>query len=84
MYTDAHRTISLDVDTVLEGSVILGMEEGEVTLHKGDVAVLPGTVHTWRATNEVGLVLYSIVAAAPSEEDKKTPTISPMEIVHGF
>ncbi len=84
MYTDAHRTISLDVDTVLEGSVILGLEDGEITLRKGDVVVLPGTVHTWRATEEHGLVLYSIVSAAPSAADAALPTIEPMEIVHGF
>lgn len=84
MYTDPHRTISLDVDTVLEGSVILGLEEGEVVLRKGDVVVLPGTVHTWRGTEETGLVLYCVQAGAPTPEDLEAPTVETMTIVHGM
>lgn len=83
MHTEPHRTTSVDVNVVLEGSLILGVEEGEVTLHKGDVVVLPGTVHTWRATHEPALVLYTIQSSEPTAEDRALPTTEPMEIIHG-
>ena len=84
MYTDPHRTVSVDVDVVLQGSVILGLEVGEVTLRQGDVAVLPGVVHVWRATHEEALVLYTIQTGKWSEEDKAAETHDPMSIIHGM
>lgn len=44
-----HRTQSLDYGVVLEGSVELVMDNGDVrSMYRGDVAVQRGTMHAWR------------------------------------
>lgn len=44
-----HRTQSLDHGVVLEGSIELVMDSGDVQLmNRGDVAVQRGTMHSWR------------------------------------
>lgn len=44
-----HRTQSLDYGLVLEGSVEMILDSGEIKLmHRGDVAVQRGTMHAWR------------------------------------
>lgn len=47
-----HRTQSLDYGVVLEGSVELVMDGGDVrSMQRGDVAVQRGTMHAWRNTS---------------------------------
>ncbi|PWY96072.1 hypothetical protein BO94DRAFT_530768 [Aspergillus sclerotioniger CBS 115572] len=49
-----HRTRSLDYAVVVEGSVELKLDSGEVrTLQRGDVVVQRGTKHQWRNVSEV-------------------------------
>jgi len=44
-----HRTQSLDYGIVLEGSIEMVLDSGEVHLmHRGDVAVQRATMHAWR------------------------------------
>jgi hypothetical protein len=44
-----HRTQSLDYGVVMEGNVILALDDGSVTLlRRGDVAVQRATMHAWR------------------------------------
>ncbi|MCJ1423111.1 hypothetical protein MMC29_000992 [Sticta canariensis] len=44
-----HRTQSLDYGLVLEGSMEMILDSGEIRLmHRGDVAVQRGTMHAWR------------------------------------
>lgn len=44
-----HRTQSLDYGVVLEGSIEMLLDSGEVhTLNKGDVAIQRATMHAWR------------------------------------
>lgn len=44
-----HRTQSLDYGIVLEGTIDLVLDSGEVqTMHRGDVAVQRATMHAWR------------------------------------
>jgi hypothetical protein len=44
-----HRTQSLDYGVVIEGNVILALDDGSVTLlRRGDVAVQRATTHAWR------------------------------------
>jgi quercetin dioxygenase-like cupin family protein len=45
--TVMHRTKSLDYAVVIEGEVILLLEDSEVLLKKGDVVVQRGTNHAW-------------------------------------
>jgi mannose-6-phosphate isomerase-like protein (cupin superfamily) len=42
-----HRTESIDYGIVLEGEITLIVDEGETTLHAGDIVVQRGTNHGW-------------------------------------
>jgi hypothetical protein len=54
------RTNTLDYDTVLEGSCELLLETGSVELFAGDMVMIPGTAHGWRAGPE-GVVLQVVL-----------------------
>ena len=44
-----HATDTIDFEVVLEGTVVLELDDGaEVTLHPGDTVVQNGTRHRWR------------------------------------
>jgi mannose-6-phosphate isomerase-like protein (cupin superfamily) len=44
-----HTTDTIDFEVVLEGTVILELDDGaEVTLHAGDTVVQNGTRHRWK------------------------------------
>ncbi len=44
-----HATDTIDFEVVLEGTVVLELDDGaEVTLHAGDTVVQNGTRHRWR------------------------------------
>jgi len=45
--TVMHRTQTLDYVVVIEGEVVLVLEDSEVTLKKSDVVVQRGTNHAW-------------------------------------
>jgi hypothetical protein len=45
--TIMHRTKTLDYAVVIEGEVVLILEDSEVTLKKSDVVVQRGTNHAW-------------------------------------
>jgi len=42
-----HRTETVDFGIVLDGELVLILDEGETTLHKGDIVVQRGTNHAW-------------------------------------
>jgi mannose-6-phosphate isomerase-like protein (cupin superfamily) len=45
-----HATDTIDFEVVLEGTVVLELDDGaEVTLHAGDTVVQNGTRHRWRS-----------------------------------
>ena len=48
-----HRTQSLDYGIVIEGSVEMLLDSGESKiLHRGDVAVQRGTMHSWKSASD--------------------------------
>lgn len=48
-----HRTQSLDYGMVLEGEVIMELDDGSQTvMRKGDLAVQRATMHTWKNNSE--------------------------------
>jgi quercetin dioxygenase-like cupin family protein len=48
-----HRTQSLDFGVVLEGQIIMELDDGSKTLmNRGDVAVQRATMHTWKNASE--------------------------------
>lgn len=50
--TIMHRTRTLDYAVVIEGEVILILEDSEVTVRKSDVVVQRGTNHAWENRTE--------------------------------
>ena len=48
-----HRTQSLDYGLVVEGNVLMELDDGSITpMTRGDVAVQRGTMHSWRNASE--------------------------------
>jgi mannose-6-phosphate isomerase-like protein (cupin superfamily) len=48
-----HTTDTIDFEVVLEGTVVLELDDGaEVTLHTGDTVVQNGTRHRWKNAGE--------------------------------
>ena len=47
-----HRTDTIDCDTVLEGQVSLGLDNGSIDLVPGDLVLIPGVAHSWHAGME--------------------------------
>jgi uncharacterized cupin superfamily protein len=42
-----HRTETIDYGIVLEGEIVLIMDEGETTVRAGDIVIQRGTNHGW-------------------------------------
>lgn len=42
-----HRTETIDYGIVLEGEIVLVMDEGETTVKAGDIVIQRGTNHAW-------------------------------------
>jgi quercetin dioxygenase-like cupin family protein len=62
-----HHTDTIDLDTVLVGSITMGLDDGEHLLGAGDVVVMNGVRHWWRAGPE-GCIL-SVVALGRARAD---------------
>lgn len=70
-----HRTQSLDYGIVLEGSIDMILDSGEVqSMKRGDIAVQRGTMHRWINTSktEWARMVYILQDCAPLEVDGKT------------
>jgi mannose-6-phosphate isomerase-like protein (cupin superfamily) len=67
--TRMHRTTTIDLDVVLQGSINMELETETVTLHAGDCVVLPGVAHAWISSAEGAVVLYGLHAGTPSGSD---------------
>ena len=60
-----HTTDTIDFEVVLEGTVILELDDGaEVTLNPGDTVVQNGTRHRWRNPGDVPARLALFVCGA--------------------
>lgn len=60
-----HTTDTLDFEVVLEGSVILELDDGaEVTLNPGDTVVQNGTRHRWRNDGDTPARLAVFICGA--------------------
>lgn|SRR5487761_537875 len=58
--TDMHRTPTVDYDLVLEGTLTLELESGEVGLAAGDMVVMNGVAHRWKAGSD-GCLLTALM-----------------------
>lgn len=57
-----HRTESIDYGVVLEGQIVLLLDEEEVVLNPGDLVVQRGTIHAWtNRTDQITRMLFILV-----------------------
>lgn len=57
-----HRTETIDYGIVLEGELVLIMDEGEATVRAGDIVVQRGTNHGWaNRTNENCRIAFILI-----------------------
>lgn len=64
-----HRTESIDYGVVLEGEIVLILDDSEVTLRAGDVCIQRGTNHAWaNRTDKVCRVAFILVGGEFSPE----------------
>jgi hypothetical protein len=79
--TVMHRTRTLDYVVVIEGEIVLILDDSEVTLKKGEVVVQRGTDHAWenRSDKEALIAFFHIDAAFSPELLAKLP--QPLELM---
>jgi quercetin dioxygenase-like cupin family protein len=79
--TVMHRTQTLDYVVVIEGEVVLVLDDSEVTLKKSDVVVQRGTDHAWenRSDKLARLAFFHISAVFAEELLDKLP--QPLELM---
>jgi Cupin domain len=79
--TVMHRTKTLDFVVVIEGEVVLILDDSEVTLRRSDVVVQRGTDHAWenRADRPARLAFFHIDAEFAEELLAKLP--KPLELM---
>lgn len=64
-----HRTASIDYGIVLEGEMVLVLDDSETVLHPGDTVVQRGTDHAWaNRTDRVARMAFVLVGAAFTDE----------------
>jgi quercetin dioxygenase-like cupin family protein len=59
-----HTTDTLDFVVVVDGSIILGLDDGEHRLDAGDVVIQRGTAHRWRVAGD-GPCTYGVLMLRP-------------------
>lgn len=60
-----HRTESVDYGVVLEGEIVLVLDDSEVALRQGDVVIQRGTNHAWaNRSGQVTRMLFILVDGA--------------------
>ncbi|MFM8862100.1 MAG: AraC family ligand binding domain-containing protein [Acidimicrobiia bacterium] len=67
-----HATDTLDFMVVLDGSVVLGLDDGERVIGPGEYVVQRGTRHRWRPADEHGWT-YFVAMLRPD------PTVTPVD-----
>jgi uncharacterized cupin superfamily protein len=79
--TAMHRTRTLDYAVVIEGEVVLILDDGETVLGPGSVVVQRGTDHAWenRSDEVTKMAFFHIAAAFDVELLAKLP--QPLELM---
>jgi quercetin dioxygenase-like cupin family protein len=60
-----HTTRTVDYDLILEGPLILDLDEGSVELQTGDVVVQQATRHAWRNPGKRPARLLAVLTTLP-------------------
>jgi quercetin dioxygenase-like cupin family protein len=64
-----HRTQSVDYGIVVEGEMVLTLDDSETVLHRGDVVVQRGTSHRWEnRSGRVARMVFVLVDAEFARE----------------
>ena len=73
--TPMHRTRTLDYVVVIEGELVLVLEDSEVALRAGDVVVQRGTDHAWenRSDRVARAAFFHIAAEFDAELARRLP-----------
>lgn len=67
-----HRTESIDYGIVLEGQIVLLLDDSEVVLEAGDLVVQRGTIHAWtNRTDTITRMLFVLTDGAFDPELEK-------------
>lgn len=75
-----HRTESIDYGVVLDGQIVLLLDDSEVVLEAGDMVVQRGTIHAWtNRTDKITRMLFVLtdgvfdphLAAAQADHDRR-------------
>jgi quercetin dioxygenase-like cupin family protein len=62
-----HETPTVDYAVIIAGQVELGLEDGTVTLQAGDVVLVNGVRHSWRAGPD-GCVLATVLVGLRADD----------------
>jgi quercetin dioxygenase-like cupin family protein len=79
--TVMHRTKTLDYAVVIEGEIVLVLEDSEVTLRQGEVVVQRGTNHAWenRSDKMTRMAFFHVDAEFSQELLARLP--KPLELM---
>jgi len=70
-----HTTDTLDVEVILEGEIVLDLDDGEHRLGVGDVVVQRGTAHRWKVVGD-GPCAYLAVMLRPEPGAVAPPALT--------
>jgi hypothetical protein len=79
--TVMHRTKTLDYVVVIEGEVVLILDDSEVTLRKSNVVVQRGTDHAWENRADKRAVIAFFHIDAEFSEDLLCKLPQPLELM---
>lgn len=66
-----HATATIDVDVIVQGSVVLHLPDAPpVELHAGDIVLQRGTTHRWAATGDEQLKMLSVMLGVESAAER--------------
>ena len=75
-----HATDTLDLMIVLEGSVVMGLEDGERIVGPGEVVIQRGTLHRWRPADEHGWTYFVAMLRPDVELSSELTNIKPARV----
>ncbi|HEY2303810.1 MAG TPA: cupin domain-containing protein [Acidimicrobiales bacterium] len=70
-----HTTDTLDFEVIMDGEIVLDLEDGEHLLHAGDVVVQRGTPHRWRVSGDRPCT-YLAVMVRPDQAAATAKTVT--------
>jgi hypothetical protein len=76
-----HRTETIDYGIVIEGELYLLLEDSEVCMLPGDVAIQRGTVHAWEnRSNSVARIAFILIDGKFTDELRAKLKDSPIQV----